>query len=68
MLDGSGEEFATFLWYGNGLGTKPIKHFEMPDLLGGYYATFTEYLGFKSDSEEGKLMGFAPYGGYSEEI
>lgn len=67
-LDGSGEEFTTFLWHGKGLGIKPIKHFEMPDSLGGYYATFTEYLGFKSDSEEGKLMGLAPYGAYSEEI
>ncbi len=67
-LDGSGEEFTTFLWHGKGLDIEALKNFEMPDSLGGYYATFTEYLGFKSDSEEGKLMGLAPYGTFSEEI
>ena len=67
-LDGSGEEFTTFLWHGNDLAIKPLQSFEMPDSLGGYYATFTEYLGFKSDSEEGKLMGLAPYGAFNEKI
>jgi carbamoyltransferase len=40
----------------------------LPDTLGGYYATFTEYLGFKPDEEEGKLMGLAPYGRHDEEM
>ncbi len=67
-LDGSGEEFTTFLWHGTDLDIKPLHSFEMPDSLGGYYATFTEYLGFKSDSEEGQLMGLAPYGTFNEGI
>jgi carbamoyltransferase len=35
---------------------------QLPNSLGGFYSTFTEFLGFKSNSEEGKLMGLAPYG------
>ena len=66
-LDGSGEEFTTFLWHAKGTDITDLEHFNVPDSLGGYYATFTEYLGFKSDSEEGKLMGLAPYGAYCEE-
>lgn len=67
ILDGSGEELTTSLWHGSGQDIRPIGRVELPDSLGGYYATFTEYLGFKSDSEEGKLMGLAPYGAYCED-
>ena len=31
---------------------KCIKNFELPNTLGGYYSTFTEFFGFKSNSEE----------------
>ncbi len=67
-LDGSGEEYTCVLWHGNGTSIRELKSFTLPDSLGGYYATFTEYLGFKADEEEGKLMGLAPYGRYSEEM
>lgn len=67
-LDGSGEEYTCVLWEGNGTDVRELKNFTLPDSLGGYYATFTEYLGFKPDEEEGKVMGLAPYGRYDEEM
>ena len=36
--------------------------------MGGYYATFTEFLGFKPYMDEGKFMGLAAYGKYSKKI
>lgn len=67
-LDGSGEEYSCVLWAAEGQDIKEVKSFKLPNTLGGYYATFTEFLGFKPDEEEGKLMGLAPYGSYSDEI
>ena len=61
-LDGSGEEFTCVLCEGTGTSIRELTNFKLPDSLGGYYATFTEYLGFKPDEEEGKVMGLAPYG------
>lgn len=67
-LDGSGEEFTCVLWEGTGTSIRELKSFKLPDSLGGYYATFTEYLGFKPDEEEGKVMGLAPYGQFRGDL
>ena len=67
-LDGSGEEYSTFIWHGAGDAIKEVRSVKLPHSLGGYYATFTEFLGFKAYQDEGKLMGLAPYGEHSEEI
>lgn len=67
-LDGSGEEYATIVWHAGPEGLTKLKEFKLPHTLGGVYGTFTEYLGFKSDQDEGKLMGLAAYGSYSQEI
>lgn len=67
-LDGSGEEIATVLWHARGLELRELARFDLPHTLGGYYATFTEYLGFRSDREEGKLMGLAAYGRFRPEL
>jgi carbamoyltransferase len=61
-LDGSGEEVTTLLCCGSRTGIEVLKQFELPHTLGGYYATFTEYLGFRPYQDEGKLMGLASYG------
>ena len=68
VLDGSGEEFTGGLYIGDKKKIKCIKKFELPNSLGGYYSTFTEFFGFKSNSEEGKLMALASYGKYSKKI
>lgn len=67
-VDGSGEEFSTFMWHGVGDRIKEMKSVKLPHSLGGFYASFTEFLGFKAYQDEGKLMGLAPYGEYSAEI
>ena len=68
ILDGLGEEFTGGFYIGQGKNIKCIKKFKLPNTLGGYYSTFTEFFGFKSNSEEGKLMALASYGKYSKKI
>ena len=68
ILDGMGEEFTGGFYIGNQKKIKCIKKFKLPNTLGGYYSTFTEFFGFKSNSEEGKLMALASFGKYSEKI
>lgn len=65
-LDGSGEEITALLARGGPDGIEVLKRIEVPHSLGGFYATFTEYLGFKAYQDEGKLMGLAAYGKYNE--
>ncbi len=67
-IDGSGEDLTTLLCEGKGNKIKIINKFKIPNSLGGYYATFTEFLGFKPYMDEGKLMGLAAYGKYSKKI
>jgi len=61
-IDGVGEWETTSFW--NGIGTNISKLFSMrfPHSLGLLYSAFTQYLGFKVNSGEYKLMGLAPYG------
>ena len=42
--------------------TKILKEQIYPNSLGFLYSAFTQFLGFKVDSGEYKLMGLAPYG------
>ncbi len=67
-VDGSGEESTTHLWNARGHVIDEIERFLLPHSLGGYYATFTEFLGFRANRDEGKLMGLAAFGEYSESL
>lgn len=67
-VDGSGEQLSTVMWHGEGNHIKMVKSFALPHSLGGYYATFTEFLGFKANQDEGKFMGLSSYGHYSSDI
>ena len=67
-LDGSGEEITTLLAFGEKNKIKEIKKFLLPHTLGGLYASFTEYLGFKPYHDEGKVMGLASYGEFDDEL
>jgi carbamoyltransferase len=62
ILDGSGEDEATTVWRADADGLRCVERFRLPDSLGRAYATITEYLGFRAYSDEGKVMGLAPYG------
>ena len=67
-IDGSGEDLTTLLCEASNDKIKIIKKIKIPNSLGGYYATFTEFLGFKPYMNEGKMMGLAAYGKYSKNI
>jgi carbamoyltransferase len=67
-IDGSGEDLCTVVWEFQNNNFKILKKFNLPHSLGAFYGTFTEYLGFRSDMDEGKLMGLAAYGRYSKKL
>lgn len=60
--DLSGDSKSTTLCYGTGDEIKIIKEFKRPNSLGIFYSMITQYLGFKRDSDEYKVMGLSSYG------
>lgn len=68
VIDGSGEEVATSTWRGEGTTLTPLATWTLPDSLGWFYASMTEWLGFSAYSGEGKVMGLAPYGQPNAEV
>ena len=62
VMDGSGEDVATTTWHGQGDELNLLNEWKLPDSLGWFYASMTEWLGFKAYSGEGKVMGLAAYG------
>jgi len=67
-IDGSGEDLTTLLCKGYDDKIKILEKIKIPDSLGGFYATFTEFLGFRPYMDEGKVMGLAAYGKYSRKM
>lgn len=61
-LDGVGERATTSAWLGAGNALTPLWELEFPHSLGLLYSAFTQYLGFRVNSAEYKVMGLAPYG------
>jgi carbamoyltransferase len=61
-IDGVGEWATTSIAHGSGSELRILKELHFPHSLGLLYSTFTDYLGFKVNSGEYKLMGLAPYG------
>jgi carbamoyltransferase len=61
-LDGYGDTESGSVWIGENGKMTQLEQFKLPHSIGWMYATITEYLGFKPSSEEGQVMGFAPYG------
>ncbi len=61
-VDGSGEYQSTVLWRAEGSQIEKIQEWLLPHSLGWFYAAITEFLGFRANSGEGKVMGLAPYG------
>lgn len=68
VIDGSGEEACTSIFRAENNQIKLLKKITIPDSLGWFYQTFTEFLGFTPNNHEGKLMGLAAYGNENEEI
>ncbi len=64
--DGVGEVASSTLYFADKEGEfKEIANVELPNTLGGLYATITEFLGFRAYMDEGKTMGLAAYGNYN---
>jgi len=61
-VDGYGERACTHIAVGRGLDIETLHTIEFPHSVGSLYAAFTEYLGFKANSDEGKVMGLGAYG------
>lgn len=61
-IDGVGEYSTTTIGYGNNEKLTLLKSIDFPNSLGLFYSAFTNYLGFKVNTGEYKLMGLAPYG------
>ncbi len=61
-MDGVGEWATTSICAGYQNQISPIKEIHFPHSIGLLYSAFTQYLGFKVNSGEYKIMGLAPYG------
>jgi len=61
-MDACGERTATLFGSAEQNTITKIKEFVVPDSLGLFYATMTDYLGFQHSDGEYKLMGMAPFG------
>jgi carbamoyltransferase len=61
-IDGYGERTSTHIACGRGLEIETLHTIEFPHSVGSVYAAVTEYLGFRANSGEGKVMGLAAYG------
>jgi carbamoyltransferase len=61
-LDGVGEWSTATLGWGRGNRLEVTHEVRFPHSLGLLYSAFTQYLGFRVNSGEYKVMGLAPYG------
>ncbi len=61
-IDGVGEWSTASICHGSGNSIRILRDLKFPHSLGLLYSAFTQYLGFKVNSGEYKLMGLAPYG------
>jgi carbamoyltransferase len=61
-VDGAGEWATTLFAQGSGRKIRKLGEVYYPHSLGNVYSAFTQYLGFRPNSGEGKVMGLAPYG------
>lgn len=61
-IDGVGEWATTSYGYGKGNKITLTNEIRFPHSIGLLYSAFTQYLGFKVNSGEYKVMGLAPYG------
>ena len=62
IMDGVGEWATTSIGIGKKNKIQIVKEINYPHSLGLLYSAFTQYLGFKVNSGEYKVMGLAPYG------
>lgn len=59
--DLSGDSRSTVLFYADKTGIREINSYSKPNSIGLFYATITQYLGFKYDNDECKTMALAGF-------
>ena len=60
-IDGHGEKETCYLGYGNGKILNKLWSIDYPHSIGLFYGTFTDYLGYKPDSDEWKVMALSSF-------
>jgi len=61
-MDAMSERESISFFHGEGTQIKLIKRHDFPHSWGFLYSLFTQYLGFRPNSDEYKVMGLAAYG------
>ena len=61
-VDLCGEDCTTLIGRGSGTHITPVRRFYLPDSLGIFYAALTQFLGYRANVDEYKVMGLASYG------
>lgn len=61
-MDGSGEVACTTLAVGEGNNIRTLKEINFPHSLGYIFVSLTDYLGFRPNSDEYKIMSLKSYG------
>lgn len=61
-IDGVGEWETSWIGTGKGNVVDRLESVVWPDSLGEFYSAVTQFLGYKYDSDEYKVMGLAAYG------
>ena len=61
-VDGFGERTSALMAKGEGTTITPLKRIEFPHSLGSFYGALTQYLGFRPNRDEGKVMALAAFG------
>ncbi len=61
VMDGRGEKSTSLLARGRGTGVERLDEVLFPHSIGLFYGAITEFLGFKPDSDEWKVMALASF-------
>jgi carbamoyltransferase len=61
-IDGRGELISSLLAEGNSDELEKLQEIPLPHSLGNIYTALTDFMGFRPQDGEGKVMGLAPYG------
>lgn len=67
-IDGQGEYDSTVIWEADQDSIERLKTYTDNNSLGQFFSAITEFLGFRRDNGEGKVMGLAPYGERNKHI
>lgn len=62
ILDGFGENTTGMCGTVSQAGCEILRHYPWPQSMGSFYSAFTDYMGFKADGDEWKVMALSALG------